>query len=139
MKLYTLALSALLFLPLAPATAQVTTSPGDASKRVYNWCMKRPDAMPTECACSAGFYAGVLDDDAFRILTRMLEQASPDGGIDDADALNAAIIEEAIGQLISSARIDQILKDLGALEQLSAKSDSICMPLRSSTKARTNQ
>jgi len=135
MKLHVVALTALFFVPLAPASAQVTTSAGDASTRVYNWCMKRPDGTPGECGCVSGFYAGVTEDDAFRLLARLVEYLTSDGDITDQAAMSAALVEEANGQSITSDRYSAIMADFANFDQLGVKADSICVPLKGRLEA----
>lgn len=130
MKLHVVALTALVFAPFTPATAQITTSPGDASSRVYNWCMKRPDGTPGECGCVAGFYAGVTEDDAFRLVARLVELMNQDGSFDDEAAMVAALQEEAAGQSISEARFNEIVESFATFDLLGQKADSICVPLK---------
>ncbi len=130
MKLRVAALCAFLAMPIAPASAQPTTSPGDASRRVYDWCMKRPDGTPGECGCVVGFYAGATEDDAFRLVARLVEHLSFDGAITDQDAMSAALIEEANAQSITADRFDAIMADFAAFDQLGVKADSICVPLK---------
>lgn len=135
MKLHVVALSALVFAPFTQASAQVTTSPSDASKRIYDWCMDRPDGTPGECACVAGFYAGATEDDAFRLIARLVEHLSFDGGITDPDAMSAALLEEATAQSITQDRFDAIMADFGVFDQLGEKADSICVPLKGGVEA----
>lgn len=135
MKLHAMALSALLLVPIVPASAQVTNSPGDASKRIYDWCMKRPDGMPGECGCVAGFYAGATEDDAFRLVARLVEHLTPIGVISDQASMIAALREEATGQSISGERFSEILESFGSFDMLGVKSDSICVPLRGGIQA----
>lgn len=135
MKLHGFALSALLLVPFMPASAQVTTSPGDASKRIYDWCMKRPDGTPGECGCVAGFYAGATEDDAFRLVARLVENMTSDGAFEDEAVMLAALREEAAGQSISDERFKEILEDFATFDQLGAKSDSVCVPLQGVVEA----
>ena len=130
MKLHVVALSAFVLAPFTPASAQVTTSPGDASARVYNWCMDRPDGTPGECGCVAGFYAGVTEDDAFRLLARMVEHLTFDGEISDQQAMNAALVEEANAQSITSDRFNAIMEYFATFDGLGQKADTICVPLK---------
>ncbi len=129
MKLHVVALSALLLAPFTAASAQVTTSSGDASQRVYNWCMKRPNAVAVECGCVSGFYGAYTADDEFRILARMVEYFQPDGGIKDQDAMVAAIREEANGQGMTNDRLREILAGFETFSEVGAFADQICVPL----------
>jgi hypothetical protein len=135
MKLHVVALFALVFAPFTQASAQVTTSAGDASTRVYNWCMKRPDGTPGECGCVAGFYAGVTEDDAFRLLARLVEHLTFDGNISDPDAMSAAVLEEANAQSVTQDRFEAIMADFATFDQLGIKADSICVPLKGEIEA----
>jgi hypothetical protein len=135
MKLHVVALVALVFAPFTQASAQVTTSPGDASVRIYNWCMDRPDGTPGECGCVAGFYAGATEDDAFRLIARLVEHLTFDGGITDPDAMSAALVEEANAQSITSDRFNAIMEDFGTFDQLGEKADTICVPLKGEIEA----
>ncbi len=130
MKLHVVALTALVFAPFTQATAQVTRSPGDASKRIHDWCMKRPDGTTGECACVAGFYAGATEDDAFRLIARLVEHLSFDGSISDPEAMSAALLEEASEQSITQDRFEAIMAEFGVFDQLGEKADSICVPLK---------
>ena len=131
MKSHALVLFALLFASLTPASAQITTSPGDASTRIYNWCMARPDGTIGECACVAGFYAGATEDDTFRIVARLVEYLSPDGSVTDPEAMGVALREEAAGQSISSERFAEIMASFATFDQVGVKADSVCLPLKS--------
>jgi len=135
MRRLAIAVSALLLTPFPAASAQVTTSAGDASTRIYNWCMKRPDGTPSECGCVAGFYAGATENDTFRIVARMVENLTSDGAIIDEPTMFAAIREEADGQSISDERLNEIITLFTTFDQLGQKSDSICVPLRGRLEA----
>ena len=136
---HVLALSALLFVSIAPASGQVTTSSADAGKRIYNWCMKRPDGTPSECGCVAGFYAGATEDDEFRIVARMVEHLTFDGEIADQTAMIAALQEEAIGQSMSRERFGEIIDGFASFDILGAKSDAVCVPLKLEYQAQSGR
>jgi hypothetical protein len=92
--------------------------------------MKRPDGTPGECGCVAGFYAGVTEDDAFRLLARLVEHLTFEGEISDQQAMSEAVLEEATAQSITSDRFDAIMNDFATFDVLGQKADKICVPLK---------
>lgn len=131
MKFSALAICALLVGALSPASAQVTTSAGDAAVRVYNWCMNLPEGSTSECSCVAGFYAGATADDEFRIVGAMMEFLTPEGGITDESAMVAALRAEAEAQAIGDERLQEIMASFAKFDVLGEKADSICVPVES--------
>jgi hypothetical protein len=135
MKMSALGLCALLVGVLSPASAQVTTSPGDAAVRVYNWCLKLPQGSMSECSCVAGFYAGATAEDEFRIIGAMMEFMTPEGGVTDEQAMVAALLAEAKAQAIDDDRLDEIMANFATFDMLGEKADSICVPVESHVEA----
>jgi len=67
---------------------------------------------------------------AFRLLARLVEHLTFDGNISDPAAMNAALVEEANAQSITSDRFSAIMADFANFDQLGIKADLICVPLK---------
>ena len=135
MKLRALAVSALLFVPLAPAGAQPQDARGAAAERIFNWCMRLDSGSPSECGCVAGFYAGVTEDDEYQIIGAMVDFITEEGGISDQEAMETAVLDQKAALQITDERFNEIVTGFAAFDQLGAKADGICLPVKNAANA----
>lgn len=130
MKLKALAIVALLLAPPTIASAQQTPSPGDAAKRVYNWCMRSSSGSVAECSCVAGFYAGVTAPDEFQMIAAVVDFIAPDGSVPDTDGMLAALKTSKTNLNLTDARYDELIQRFSTFGEIGTKGDGICVPLK---------
>jgi hypothetical protein len=135
MKFHALAISALLFIPLAPAGAQQQDGRAEAAQKIFNWCMRLDSGSPSECGCVAGFYAGVTQDDEFEMVGAIVDFITPEGGISDNEAMTAAILAKKEAMQMNDTRLDEIVETFLTFDQLGEKADGVCVPVENAANA----
>ena len=135
MKLSVLAVTALLFIPLAPAGAQQQEPRAIAAQRIFNWCMRLPTGSQSECGCVAGFYAGATADDEYEMVGAFVDFITPEGGISDTDGMVAAVRQHQKDMNMSDERFNEIFEGFAAFGELGERADSYCLPVEAAANA----
>jgi hypothetical protein len=137
MKSHVIALSALVFAPLAFAQ-DVPATQGAAALRIYNWCLTLPTGSVSECSCVAGYFAAATDEDEFQILSVAVEHFDIDGSIKDENAVLGAMfgMRDQLG--LSEDRFTAIMNRFATFEALGTAADAVCIPVETETRARAS-
>lgn len=129
MKLSILAIAALLLAPIPTAVAQ-TSDISAAGKRVYDWCRRSAQGSVSECSCVSGFYAGATEPDEFQMIAAMVDHIGPNGDVPDMNAMQAAMQAAKVNLKLTDTRYNELIQRFLKFEELGAKGDSICVPLK---------
>ena len=137
MKLKALAMVALLLAPSTVASAQQGRTSGDATKRVYDWCMRAPTGTIAECSCVAGFYAGVTAPDELQVIAAVVDFIAPDGSVPNMDGMVAAMQASKADLNLTDARYNELIQRFTTFEEIGTKGDNACVPLKNHIVALT--
>lgn len=101
-----------------------------AATSIYDACRQNQHGTPTECACAAGFYAGRLQEDEYRVLSVLNQYIGSDGKVTDMQAARQAMRDAATRWGISDQRFTQIMQRFSSMNVDGGYGDRACVPLR---------
>jgi hypothetical protein len=117
-----------LLLSAAPSVAQVDRL-SKASSDFYNSCVVKVGASPAECACVTGFFGGIMEEDAFVVITAVLPYIQLNGDVDDMEGALATARAKQQELGLSEERFQQIMQTFVDLGTRGLYGDRICVPL----------
>lgn len=132
MKLHIAA--AVIVLGATPAAAQLTDR-AESSKSIFQSCMTLATATAGECACVAGYYAGVAQPDELEMTATILKYMDAQGGIADQAGLVAGFAATKQKLQLDDTAYKDLLTRLDGYSDMGPSIDEVCVPVGKLAKA----
>ncbi|MDP3736964.1 MAG: hypothetical protein Q8R02_06220 [Hyphomonadaceae bacterium] len=108
-----------------PAAAQQDAL-GEAATKLYTACIANTQGGSAECACVAGFFAGRLQEDEYRIVGAINKFIDAQGNIADMDGALAAAEAERVRIGMTKARYTEVMQRFTTVDKDGAYGDRAC-------------
>lgn len=110
----------------APSFAQQSDGLAEAATKLYGACIANKQGGPAECACVAGFFAGRLKEDEYRIVGTINKYIDAQGNVADIAGAQAAAEAERVRLDMTKERYAEVMQRFMAMEVDGAYGDRAC-------------
>ncbi len=111
-----------------PASAQTDTL-SKTSMDFYGACMAKPGSTSAECGCVTGYFAAMMKEDEFQVMTMLVPLTDATGESADGEKVAAVLLDARQKLNLDDARFEEIMGAFAALEEEGQRGDRVCLPL----------
>ena len=111
----------------APSVAQQSDGLAEAATKLYSACIANKQGGPTECACVAGFFAGRLKEDEYRIIGTINKYIDATGNVPDMAGAQAAAEAERVRLNMTRERYAEVMRRFSTMDADGAYADRACV------------